>query len=84
MEIIENFLISAPGTTPLDTINIPLIVVPLYMPFVSYEFSKTILRSTEIADFLKQNEKFDICIVELFLGEALLVNMLNKLTHNNV
>ncbi|CAG9809899.1 unnamed protein product [Chironomus riparius] len=61
-----------PGKTPLDIAGVPPLVFSFYLPFFSYQFTEIDLRSTELIEFLKEDEKFDICIVELFLGEALL------------
>lgn len=55
-------------------VNIPSFVVPFYLPIFSYQFTEIDLQSPELAKFLKEDEKFDICILELFMGEALLVS----------
>lgn len=51
----------------------PIIFSILMMPTFGADMVKSVMRSDELHEFLKTDEKFDICIMELFGDEALLV-----------
>lgn len=44
------------------------------MPPFGADLVKATMRSDELKEFLKSDEKFDVCIMELFGDEALLVS----------
>lgn len=66
-------MILVPNGTPFDFVNMPLLIGSFYIPFMSHAITAAVLNSTELHEFLQKDGKFDICIMELFLGEALLV-----------
>jgi hypothetical protein len=60
--------------SPLDWNNIPLWLFLAMIPKMSSEMVHTVMTSEKINEFLETDEKFDVCILELFANEALLVS----------
>lgn len=59
---------------PFRYIDIPLIFSMVMMPKFGADLVNNAMKSRELKEFLKSNEKFDVCIMELITGDALLVS----------
>lgn len=64
---------------PFEYIAIPTILTMLEMPQFGSDMVNSVMKSEELKEFLKSDEKFDVCIMELFGDEALLVSKLIKI-----
>lgn len=55
-------------------IDIPLIFSIIMMPNFGSDLVNNAMKSEELKEFLKIEKRFDVCIMELITGDALLVN----------
>ena len=60
---------------PFQFVHLPIVVSLLMMPQFGYSLVNSVLsESPEMIEFLKKDdEKFDVCLVEIFSIEAILV-----------
>jgi hypothetical protein len=54
------------------------------MPEFGKNMVNSVMRSEELNSFLESDEEFDVCIMELFGDEALLVSVFVMLTRNDI
>ncbi|KAG5673618.1 hypothetical protein PVAND_003647 [Polypedilum vanderplanki] len=58
---------------PLDYNDIPILLSVVMMPMMGADMINEIMKSEELNEFLeRQDENFDVCILEIFTSEALL------------
>ncbi|CAG9809898.1 unnamed protein product [Chironomus riparius] len=57
---------------PFRYIDIPLIFSIIMMPNFGSDLVNNAMKSEELKEFLKSEKKFDVCIMELITGDALL------------
>lgn len=58
----------------MDFANMPLILAFLTMPQFTYSLVNLFMEEKVLLDFIqKEDEKFDVCLIEVFNVEALLV-----------
>ncbi|KAG5673616.1 hypothetical protein PVAND_003645 [Polypedilum vanderplanki] len=69
-DVMEEFKEQEPN--PFEFIHMPIIMSMLMMPKFGIDMVNSVMKSEELHMFLKSNDKFDICIMELFGDEALL------------
>lgn len=59
---------------PFDFTGMPVILGTVMVPMMGLQMVNKIMESDELQEFLKEDEKFDVCILEIFATEALLVS----------
>lgn len=58
---------------PFEYIDFPIIFSVLMMPPFGADMVKMVMKSENLEAFLKTDEQFDVCIMELFGTEGLMV-----------
>jgi len=69
----KNF-ITEQEPNPFEYIDMPIIFSVIMMPPFGADMVKMVMKSENLTDFLKTDEKFDVCIMELFGNEAMMVS----------
>jgi hypothetical protein len=70
---------------PLDFVDMPIILSVVMMPMMGADMVHEIMKSEELIEFMESDEKFDVCIFEIFTADALLVRkMISKYYWNSL
>lgn len=58
-----------------DFRRIPVVAMLPFMYYMMYTLVDKVMVDDEVVEFMKSNEKYDVCVVEVFNMEAIMVKI---------